>query len=112
VLVERPGRSRPAGPFDFPLGSARGFGKTGQARETPVPPPFLPFEQLELQLHKIYIPRGSDESHLATLRQVMLQQQKGPLGPGMQRAFLRLQARALEAQEHAPDHQKYNKDQR
>ena len=28
----------PAGPFDFPLGFARGFGKEGQARKTPVAP--------------------------------------------------------------------------
>ena len=33
---------------------------------------------------------------LATLRQVMLQQEKGLLGPGTQRALLRLQARARE----------------
>src|ERR1039457_7248227 len=33
--------SRPAGPFDFPLDSARRFGETGQARETPVTPPSL-----------------------------------------------------------------------
>src|SRR5208282_3074213 len=38
----RAGRPRPAGPFDFPLGSARGFGKTGQARETHFPPPYEP----------------------------------------------------------------------
>jgi len=33
--------SRQAGPFDFPLDFARGFGKTGQARETPVSPSFV-----------------------------------------------------------------------
>src|ERR1019366_4127405 len=33
--------SPPGWTLDFPLGSARGFGKTGQARETPVTPPSL-----------------------------------------------------------------------